>query len=482
LSAAQAGSILTINSEGDSSWADYDNDGLPDAYIAAWQNSKSGRLYHNEGAGAFKEITTIASVPSTAYPSGPTWGDYDNDGYLDLYVGIGWIQGQSKGWLFHNNRDGSFTRITNPTAGPIVTDSSSAGRCYWVDYDGDGDVDLFQANVRGKNALYRNDGKGVFTKMTNSALAAVSECYSAAWGDFDNDGFQDVFLQALSYPIASTTPHKNHLFRNVGDGIFVEITNSVLSEESLRSFHAGWADYDNDGYLDLFLSGDKNNRLYHNNGDETFTRILTGSLANDTAESWDMAWGDYNNDGFMDLVVGNGASSFAQPSFLYRNMGNSNHWLKLDLRGTVSNRSALGVKVRVKATINGKAVWQMREISAGTDHGDLRPNFGLAEAARADTVRIEWPSGQIQEMLNVPADRILTVQEPPIIDRMAKAVDGKVEITVRGWKGFNYAIEASGDLQNWARIGTAQNLTGTLEANDAGAGIDSRRFYRLAVP
>lgn len=478
--AAQAGSILTINSEGDSSWADYDNDGLPDAYLAAWQNSKSGRLYHNEGGGAFKEITTIAPVSSTAYPSGPTWGDYDNDGYLDLYIGVGWIQKAGKGLLFHNNGDGSFTRITDPAAGPIVTDSGYAGRCYWIDYDGDGDVDLFQANVRGKSAIYRNDGKGVFTKVASSALVTVSNCYSAAWGDFDNDGFQDVFLQVLSYPSSSGPSQKNHLFRNSGDGTFVEITNTVLSEEALRSFHAGWADYDNDGFLDLFLSGDRNNRLYHNNGDGTFTRILSGSLANDTAQSWDMAWGDYDNDGFMDLIVGNGASSFPEPSFLYRNMGNANHWLKLDLHGTVSNRSALGAKIRVKATIKGEPVWQMREISAFTDHGDLRPNFGLGDASFAEMVRIEWPSGQIQEIPNLAADHIFSIQEPPIIAGI-KAADGKVELTVRGWKGFTYAIEASIDLGQWTRIGVVQNLTGVLQITDAAA-TEPRRFYRLIVP
>src|SRR5205814_5992353 len=139
---------------------DYDNDGLPDMCIAPWQ--KPIRLYHNQGNASFAEVTAFPRIPGSAYPTAPTWGDYDNDGYLDLFIGNGWLYGPVQSWLLHNNRDGTFTRITNSILGAIITDRNSSGRCSWVDYDNDGDLDLFQANAKGKNALYRNEGNGTF--------------------------------------------------------------------------------------------------------------------------------------------------------------------------------------------------------------------------------------------------------------------------------------------------------------------------------
>ena len=113
---------------------------------------------------------------------------------------------------------------------------------------------------------------------------------------------------------------------------------------------------------------------------------------------------------------------------------------------------------------------------------DMRRNFGLGDATKAEIVRIEWPSGQVQELANVSANQMLTIQEPAVLERVVKTVDGHVELKVRGWKGFTYAIEASGDLNTWARLGTAQNLTDTLQVSDAGVASEPRRFYRLVVP
>jgi hypothetical protein len=468
---AQAGSIVTISSTGDVSFADYDNDGLPDVYSGAFQ--KPGRLYHNQGSGSFREITSFPSIPASEYPTGPTWGDYDHDGYLDLFVGTGWQYSPVKSWLFHNNKDGTFTRVTDSAVGRLVSELGNAGRCAWVDYDNDGDLDLFKSNIKGGCALYRNEGNGTFTKMTNSALALISTCYSSAWGDYDNDGNQDVFLQILGYPASIRGPHRNYLFHNQGDGTFLEVTNTVLTSEALRYLHAAWADYDNDGFLDLVVGADGNNHLYHNSGDGTFTEVKTGSVVNDGGTSWEVAWGDFDNDGFPDLFVGNEGFT-PQAPFLYRNMGNSNHWLKFQLVGTTSNRSAIGAKVRMKATIRGRTMWQMRELSAQTDHGDQRPNFGLGEAIAAETVRIEWPSGIVQEFHDVTANRILAITEPVHLE-----VKGAGAFQFKSWKGMAFEIESSSSLSDWRTVSTVTNMTDTIEYSDLADTTDSMRFYRV---
>ena len=195
-----------------------------------------------------------------------------------------------------------------------------------------------------------------------------------------------------------------------------------------------------------------------------------------------MAWGDYDNDGFPDLFVANGSGNLAETAFLYRNMGNSNRWLKFKLVGTVSNRSAIGAKVRVKATLRGRTMWQMREIAAPTDHGDQRPNFGLSDATNAEIVRIEWPSGIVQELHDVTAEQILTVTEPPKLEPNVTLTNGLVELKIKSWTGFICGIEGSSDLRSWDRITTLTNSTGALRFTDLDRTNSLGRFYRVVIP
>src|SRR6266498_4047104 len=165
--------------------------------------------------------------------------------------------------------------------------------------------------------------------------------------DYNNDGLPDLFVGD-----GDTVP--NFLYRNEGDGTFTKITTGDLISSTDRS--PQWGDYDNDGFLDLFLCRyGPDNLLFHNNADGTFTRVTTGSLVHDGGNSLHGGWGDYDNDGFLDLFVVNDQ----QNNFLYRNNGNSNQWLKVKLVGTVSNRSAIGAKVRVQAKIGGEEMWQL---------------------------------------------------------------------------------------------------------------------------
>ena len=228
----------------------------------------------------------------------------------------------------------------------------------------------------------------------------------------------------------------------------------------------------------------ENNFLYRNNGDGTYTKITAGSLVNDLGYSTGCAWADYDNDGFLDLFVSNGWVTKSENNFLYRNSGNANNWINFRLIGTASNRSAIGAKVRVKATIGGNAIWQLRELSGGGNYGsqnDLRANFGLGGATNVDTVRIEWPSGTVQELHNIAAKQFLTITEPPRL--LAGQTNGTPQFTLKGGRGFNYQIETSTNLPDWSPLGTVTitNLSGTTPIIDTNV-PSVRRFYRAFTP
>ena len=203
----------------------------------------------------------------------------------------------------------------------------------------------------------------------------------------------------------------------------------------------------------------------------------------DTTSSWAPAWGDYDNDGVLDLFVSNRRGN----NFLYRNNGNANHWLEVRLIGTRSNRAAIGTKVRVRATINGQSVWQMREVPGGDGtmgQNSLFVHVGLGNAVTADLVRIEWPSGTVQELHNVGAGKFLTVTEPGGEPQLTAAqVNGQIQLTLTGKQGSRYDIQTSIGLNNWisALTVTLTNSSGTMTFAAPGAPSDPLRFYRAAL-
>jgi hypothetical protein len=379
-------------------WGDYNNDGLLDLFVDV-SNLGNDWLYRNNGAGGFTKITTGAIVTSGGNGNNCGWADYDNDGYLDLWV----ANSDQNDFVYHNNGNGTFTRITT-NAIALKTGNSQGGS--WGDYDNDGWPDLFVSRVNEPNLLYHNEGNGVFTAVTNGIIVHdVGTGQGTSWGDYDNDGYLDMFV---------VNPNsRNFLYHNNGDGTFNKITNGAIVTDIGNGHGCGWTDYDNDGYLDMFVANRLGvNFLYHNNGDGTFARVTTGVVPTEAADAFSSAWADYDNDGFQDLFV---TELNSVNNRLYRNNGNTNTWLTLKLEGRLSNRAAIGAKVRAKATIRGTTVWQLREISGGGGLGsqnDLRAGFGLGTATNVDVVRIEWPSGIIQELQNVAAGQFLTVTEP----------------------------------------------------------------------
>jgi hypothetical protein len=447
------------------SWADFDNDGWLDLFVA---NRSANYLYRNNSDGTFTKVAPFAGATGATSWSG-SWGDYDRDGWADLFISNG---GGNNNVLLHNNGDGTFTKITGAR---IVSDGGASIGAAWQDYDGDGWPDLFVANNGANNFLYHNLRNGTFARITTGRIATDSQSAIVPdWGDYDNDGWPDLAVGCFG---------RNLLFRNPGDGTFAKQTNGPVVLDPQNSEIVQWIDYDNDGFLDLFSANDggQNNTLYHNNGDGTFAKITTGSLVNDGGNSAGCAWADFDNDGFLDLFVANWQGS--RPNFLYRNNGNTNHWLKVKCVGTASNRAGIGAKVRVRATVRTADMWQLREISGGTGFGQtsLPAHFGLGDAGVADTVRIEWPSGAIQELHSVSANQTLSVVEPP---KLAGAKYNAVgfQSDVMGLPGSNYVIETSLDLSDWVWLTTVTNSGRSISFSDPATPDAPRRFYRARSP
>ncbi len=407
---------------GGCSWGDFDNDGDLDLYVATNVDNandplKNNLLYENNGDGTFTKNTTAGPpVNDKEYTATVGWGDYNNDGFIDLFVKNGWVQKQANS-LYLNNGDGTFTDITGI---PLVSSSNATfiSTFAWGDYDNDGDLDLAVAGGAGpNNAIWRNDGNNTFTKLLNANNESIiegSDSSGPCWGDYDNDGDLDLFITNFG----DAGPEKNFLYRNDGNDVFTKITTGDVVNDVAYSYGAAWGDIDNDGDLDLFVGNDNDgtpglkNFLYINNGDGTFTKNTT-SVVLDSTFTYGVAFADYNRDGFIDLFTAREGKNI-----LFRNngpnIGNTNRWINVKLIGTTSNRAGIGAKVRVRATINSQVRWQMREICAQNGYGghdELTAHFGLGNATIIDELRVEWPSGNVQTFTNVPTNQFLTINE-----------------------------------------------------------------------
>ena len=394
--------VVEASGTGGSSWGDYDNDGDLDLVVGGDPNL----LYQNNGDGTFTKITAgdIANNPGGS----PSWGDYDNDGDLDLLGGGGGYNS-----LYQNNGDGTFTKITT---GDIVWDEGNSPS--WGDYDNDGDLDLFVANYGYSNCLYQNNGDGTFTKITTGEIVNDGGASSTggSWGDYDSDGDLDLYVTNGGFHAVED----NFLYTNNGDGTFTKITEGDIVNNGGQSNGSSWVDYDNDGDLDLFVTNgglvlnNHENFLYNNNGDETFTKNTDEAIVI-PVQVWywsvGSSWGDYDNDGDIDLFVSN---DNGRDNYLYANNGNDNNWINVKAVGVLSNISAIGTKVRIKATINGNPVWQLREISGqtgGSSQNSLNAEFGLGDATIIDSIRVEWPSCIVQILTSVAVNQFLTIEE-----------------------------------------------------------------------
>lgn len=434
-----------------------------DVFIAQW-GSRRGVLLRNSGGGSF---TTVLSTESISQGDGPTaiWSDFNNDGFIDLSH---WGGGGNT--IVSGTANGSFSRR-------LFLDTPGGWNRAAADYDNDGFTDLvISAAPIQSLVLYRNTGDGRFRQVGSGDIGKQgSGFYGMAWGDYDNDGFLDLF-------VARPSGGQSVLFHNERDGTFRKVAD--LGEMVTKAnWNPHWVDFDNDGYLDLFATGGANvpSAIFRNNGDGTFDKVTTGSIATDPqGEAYGSAWGDYDHNGFMDLFIPNQVG----PHRLYRNNGNGNAWIQFRLVGTASNRAGIGAKVRVNAAINGKSLWQLRELvpSEGLDGpGTLHAEFGLGDARSVDTLRVEWPSGAVQEFRNVEPRQILTVTEPSRLTAAVRNPNGSVQFNLTGAVGIPFRIEVSPNLASWTPLLTITNKTRTeliIDTNAPGA----TQFYRAAGP
>jgi hypothetical protein len=391
-------------------WGDYDNDGDLDLYVTdliAYNNA----FYANNGDDTFTKITESPIDNNTSAGTAASWVDYDNDGRLDIY-----ISQYGANQLFHNE-PGGFTGVT---AGPQVTDGYETYGIAFSDYDNDRDQDLFvciigEGSPYKDNLFYVNNGDGTFTRITDQDFVNDGGMSpGASWGDYNNDGHMDLFVTN----IPDGDNGNNFLYQNNGDGTLTKISEGVVVTDGGYSFGSTWGDFDNDGDLDLFVAnynlGESNvNFLYYNQGNGTFVRATGEAIATDINGSVGAACGDYDNDGDLDIFVANSLND-NETNALYRNNGNPNNWLKIKCIGSRSNRAAIGTVIRLKAQILGIDTWQMREISGQTGYcsqNSLIAHFGLGDALIVDSIKVEWPSGWNDIFTQVDVNQFITIIE-----------------------------------------------------------------------
>jgi len=493
-----------------SSWVDVDADGDLDLFVSTWSSASPNLLFLNNGAGAFTRAVIPALDANVTEAFGSSWADADNDGLPDLYVSQLFAGG---GILFRNQPGPALApvaaAVTGPTvkgnaswadvdldgdadlvlaclngtggittpnrlflnqgglvfaerdSGVLVTTVDTHHTASWADFDGDGDPDLFFATggvgISKRDRLYRNmrmeSGVAWFQPITSGSLATdLHDSQQLSWADYDNDGDLDCYV--LNYATFA-----NMLYRNDG-GSFTRITTAGPIVTDVGASHGcAWGDFDNDGDLDVYVARDNNqiNRYYRNNGDGTFASVTTGDFVTRVQSDWSCAAGDMDRDGDLDLFVPVRNTAVGN---LYRNdLAPGSHWLELRCTGVISNRAALGARVRLKARIGGVDRWQLREIATGTTYGGhsmLDVHFGLGDATVADSIEIRWPSGIRQVMTSVPADQVVGVIEDAstavtAAAVIARAADGRVELAweVSAPPGARVEIERSTEAAAW---------------------------------
>jgi enediyne biosynthesis protein E4 len=424
---------------------DYDNDGRPDLYVTGFGRN---HLYHNEGNGTFKDVTDNAGVDGAGWSTGAAFLDYDRDGRLDLIVAryLDWNFGKNiwcgpekvkeRGYchpnafepvthlLYHNEGNGKF-RDVSQSSGIAAHPGKGLGVAI-NDSDGDGRPDILIANDSVAQQLFRNNGDGTFSEVgLDNGVAYNSNGSSFAgmgvdWNDYNNDGWPDIFLNALSLQGYMLLRNTRGEYEDVSD---------VAGLSAVTMPYGGWGtkfvDYDNDGWKDLFVAQGhvmdtisvdspsiqyKQRLLLMRNvrgkyedvspqGGQSFRVPLAARGA---------AFGDFDNDGFIDVAV---STNDGTPVLLHNN-GGKNHWLLINTVGTSSNRDGIGARIRI---IGDSGLEQYGFVSTASSYlsaSDKRIHFGLGSDRRLRQIEIRWPSGAMQTLQNVAADQILTITEP----------------------------------------------------------------------
>jgi len=383
------------------SFADADNDGDLDGYLANWYDESN--LYYENSETGFHRVN-LAGLGSRGHSESAAWGDYNNDGFLDLVIANSSFFSGEKNVLVQSQEDGSYQQVTSEVTEAVVNSRS----VNWIDVDGDNDLDLFVGNEQLENELYLNQDGVLIRDSINTLFNILNPTFGSSWDDVDNDGDFDLFLANFG--------QQNWIYINDGSGIFF---STSVGNGTKNSIGSTFGDIDNDGDLDLFVtvgfadqSEDNANELLINDGTGVFTSVTDDPTVLTPISSYGTALADYNNDGFLDLFV---ANTDLAPNLLFRNNGNNNNWLKIKCNGSLSNYSSIGAIVRIKSKINGEQIWQTRHISTQTGYtsqNSLQVHFGLAQASTVDSLVIIWPSGNTLVRTDLEVNQLIEFTEP----------------------------------------------------------------------
>lgn len=384
--------------------ADYDDDGDIDLLFTNWQ--QQGYLMRNNGNFTFTDVTAAAGMSLIGPQTGSAWGDYNGDGWLDVYVCVrtGSDGSAVQNRLYRNNGNGTFTDVA-PALG-VVDGVQPTLLCVWFDYDRDGDADLYLGTDKGsagvwQNRFFRNDG-GTFTDDTaNAGLEAHVDCMGFAIGDLDHDGWQDIYMTNI--------PLGNPLMMADGDGTFTDHAAAA----GMIAFEFDWAtlffDFDNDRWLDTFMVGEHfPKRLFHGGPTWPYEEIGFDVGFTDIDQSYCTATADIDHDGDMDLAL----STFNKRIELYVNHeGSTRNWIRFNVVGRGHNRFGVGTQVDLRLGSD----WQMREVFSGSNYkcqNEYTLHFGLGTSTKADEIVVSWPGGVTRTLTDYDANTTWSLYPP----------------------------------------------------------------------
>ncbi len=444
-------------------WVDFDNDGDRDLFVTQYQGPE--KLFENDGDFNFTDISEEAGFGNYPGPTfGQSWGDYDKDGDLDLYI-CRYIfsitdeqeefQTEYENRLYRNNGNGTFEDVT-ATAG--VSDGVSLSfQSAWIDYNKDSWPDLYVINdMEHPNRLYHNNGDGTFSEVGEAAGADVplADAMSVSAGDFNNDGYEDLFMTNVAIMDAV-------LLENNGDGTFTDIAVEAGVDLDQYGWGANWVDIDNDGFLDLYIceyyydAPELPNIIMMNNGDGTFSNTSADMLQFDVSNSYSVSSADWNRDGGIDFLVSNLGPQVAD---LWQADPFPSRWIQMNPVGTVSNRDGIGVEMEVWTG----DLYQYRYSKMGENYLGQDSDwelFGLGSTAQVDSIRLTWPSGIVDMWYDLPLFQFLTLEEGT---GFAYDFTASAEVLCPG-SSVTLTIETENDF-TWVESGS----TGALEVDMPG--------------
>jgi hypothetical protein len=409
--------------------ADYDGDGDLDLYVL---NYGPNVLNRNDGDGTFSDVTVAAGLADASWSVSAPWCDFDADGDLDVYVAnyLEYDAGAFRDFyaaqgypgplaykgqpdhLYRNNGDGSFADITEEAG--LLDPDGRAMSAIAVDFDQDGDCDVYVANDAMPSAFWANDGRGQFSDEALERGLAFGEGGQGASsmgpvvGDYDRNGHLDLWVPDMAYGC---------LLSQREEGLFFDVTaevNLAVICGQYTGWGAGLIDYDNDGYLDIFVANGNAHHLYteedvlaRNDHRGSFVDVAreSGTYFQNKYVGRGAAFADYDNDGDLDVLVLNLSES---PKLLRNEGGNRRNWLKVVPQLADTEMVALGAQVTVQVG-SLRMIHPVHAVAGYLSSGDPRPHFGLGEAAKADLVEIRWPNGEVRQLRDVAANQILEV-------------------------------------------------------------------------